>query len=153
MRDALTADQIARYREDGFIVVEGFLDPVELNEWRRCTEEAVRVRIETTPYLHNQGAPDDFYSQVFLQALKLADVHPGMRRLIHDPRLGRLAAELAGVDGIRIWHDQALIKPPFGNPTGWHLDNPFWSFSSKDAISIWVALDDATLGNGCLWYL
>ena len=35
-----------------------------------------------------------------------------------DDRLGKMAADLAGVDGIRIWHDQALIKPPWGNPTG-----------------------------------
>lgn len=153
MKNEVTQAQIDRYREDGFIVIEGFLDPVELNEWRRCTEEAVQVRIEKTPYLHNQGSPDDYYAQVFTQALKLAEVHEGMHRLMHDPRLGRLAADLAGVDGIRIWHDQALIKPPFGNATGWHLDNPFWSFYSRDAISIWVALDDATLGNGCLWYL
>jgi phytanoyl-CoA hydroxylase len=153
MRDTLTPGQIASYRKDGFLLIEGFLDPEELEEWRRCTEEAVRVRIESTTYLHNQGNGDDFYAQVFTQALKLAEVHDGMRRLMHDERLGRLAATLAGVDGIRIWHDQALIKPPFGNPTGWHVDNPFWSFSSKDAISIWVALDDATLSNGCLWYL
>jgi ectoine hydroxylase-related dioxygenase (phytanoyl-CoA dioxygenase family) len=33
------------------------------------------------------------------------------------------------------------------------LDNPYWSFSSRDSISIWVALDDATLSNGCLYYL
>jgi ectoine hydroxylase-related dioxygenase (phytanoyl-CoA dioxygenase family) len=46
-----------------------------------------------------------------------------------------------------------LIKPPWGNPTGWHLDNPYWSFYSRDAISIWVALDDATLENGCLYFL
>jgi ectoine hydroxylase-related dioxygenase (phytanoyl-CoA dioxygenase family) len=70
-----------------------------------------------------------------------------------DPRLGEMAATLAGVDGMRIWHDQALIKQPYGNPTAWHLDDPYWSFSSRDAISIWVALDDATLANGCMWYL
>jgi ectoine hydroxylase-related dioxygenase (phytanoyl-CoA dioxygenase family) len=70
-----------------------------------------------------------------------------------DPALGKLAATLAGVEGIRIWHDQALIKEPWANPTGWHLDNPYWSFSSKQAISIWVALDDATLENGCLYFL
>jgi phytanoyl-CoA hydroxylase len=52
-----------------------------------------------------------------------------------------------------VWHDQALIKPPYGNPTSWHLDDPFWSFSSRDAISVWIALDDATITNGCLWYL
>jgi ectoine hydroxylase-related dioxygenase (phytanoyl-CoA dioxygenase family) len=60
---------------------------------------------------------------------------------------------LAGVDGIRIWHDQALIKQPWANPTAWHLDNPYWSFHSRHAISIWVALDDATLENGCLYFL
>jgi len=76
-----------------------------------------------------------------------------MRALIHDQRLGEVVGTLAGVDGIRIWHDQALIKPAYGNPTGWHLDNPYWSFSSRDAISMWIALDDATASNGCLAYI
>jgi ectoine hydroxylase-related dioxygenase (phytanoyl-CoA dioxygenase family) len=103
--------------------------------------------------LTNQGDPDSYYAQVFTQCLKLADTHPGMHEIMHDPRLGEMAAKLAGVQGIRIWHDQALYKPPFGNPTAWHLDVPYWSFSSRDALSIWVALDDATLGNGCMWYV
>ena len=64
-----------------------------------------------------------------------------------------MGAALAGVEGIRIWHDQALIKPPHGNPTAWHLDVPYWSFDSRKAISCWVALDDATLANGCMWYI
>jgi phytanoyl-CoA hydroxylase len=76
-----------------------------------------------------------------------------MARLMLDSRLGEMAGTLAGVDGIRIYHDQALIKPPYGNATAWHIDNPYWPFSSRDSISIWVALDDATLANGCLWYL
>ena len=153
MKDTLTAEQIARYRDNGFLVIENFLDPEELENWRRCTEEAVEVRLSATGYLHNQGDPDAFYAQVFTQALKLAEVHDGMREIMQDERLGRVAADLAGVDGIRIWHDQALIKPPFGNATAWHLDNPYWSFSSHDALSIWVALDDATLQNGCMYYL
>jgi ectoine hydroxylase-related dioxygenase (phytanoyl-CoA dioxygenase family) len=33
------------------------------------------------------------------------------------------------------------------------LDVPYWSFTSADAITIWVALDDATLENGCLYYM
>ena len=47
-----------------------------------------------------------------------------------DERLGKMAADLAGVEGIRIWHDQALIKEAWANPTAWHLDNPYWSFPS-----------------------
>jgi len=167
----ISQDQIAFYQENGFIVLENFLTPTELAHWREVTDEAVAQRLESTSGsarkgtsgasgaealdggLSNQSDPDAYYAQVFTQCIKLADTHAGMRELMFDPKLGKLAATLAGVDGIRIWHDQALIKPPFGNPTAWHLDNPYWSFSSRDSLSIWVALDDATLSNGCLYYL
>ena len=155
----ITDEQVAFYREHGFVVLEGFLNADELADWRATTDEAVRDRLERRPALSgkwdltNQGNPESYYARVFTQCVKLADTHDGMRRLMLDPRLGELAAKLAGVSGIRIWHDQALFKPPFGNPTAWHLDNPYWSFSSPDALSLWVALDDATLGNGCMWYI
>jgi phytanoyl-CoA hydroxylase len=154
MRNELTQAQIDRYRTDGFLVIEGFLDAEELAEWRRCTDEAVAERLAAAGrVLNNQADPDAYYAQVFTQCLRLADTHAGMRRLMLDARLGKMGAALAGVDGIRIWHDQALIKPPLGNPTAWHLDNPYWSFTSHDSLSIWVALDDATLANGCMWYV
>jgi hypothetical protein len=153
MKDQLTSNQVESYRENGFVVIEGFLDSQELAHWQKMTQEAVDQRIESKGGLSNLGDPESYYSQVFTQCLKLADTHAGMRELMLDPRLGRLAATLAGVDGIRIWHDQALFKPPFGNPTAWHLDNPYWSFSSPNSLSMWVALDDATKDNGCMYYL
>ncbi len=154
MRDRVDKRQKQTYREQGFLIIEGFLDADELADWRSQVSEAVEQRLASAEQgLHNQADPDSYYARVFTQCLKLADTHPGMRRLMHDPRLGELAGTLAGVDGIRIWHDQALIKPPYGNPTGWHLDNPYWSFTSPHAISLWVALDDATQANGCMWYL
>lgn len=157
MRTELTREQIDFYRENGFLVIEGCLDAGELEEWRQCTEEAVAMRLTASASgghpLANQKDPDAYYAQVFTQCLRLADVHEGMRRRILSREIGRMAATLAGVEALRVWHDQALFKPPYGNPTGWHLDVPYWSFSSRDALSIWVALDDATLGNGCMWYV
>jgi len=154
MKNEVTAEQVQSYQDNGFLVIEKFLDAGELETWRRTTDEAVAERLATADRaLTNQGGADDYYARVFTQCLKLLETHDGMKALMLDPRLGRLAATLAGIGGIRVWHDQALIKPPFGNPTAWHLDNPFWSFSSPDSLSIWVALDDATLSNGCLYYL
>lgn len=153
MKTQLTNSQIEQYRANGFLLIEGFLDAAELETWRSTTEDAVSQRLGKRDGLSNQGNPDDYYAQVFTQCIRLADTHEGMRELMFDPRLGEVVGTLSGADGIRIWHDQALIKPPFGNATAWHLDNPFWSFSSPDSISIWVALDDATLQNGCMWYL
>ena len=153
MKTELTVQQIESYRAQGFIVIEGFLEPDELDHWREVTESAVRQRLLSESGLSNQTDPTAFYAQVFTQCLRLADIHAGMAELMFDARLGCLAGTLAGVDGIRIWHDQALFKPPYGNHTAFHMDNPFWSFYSPDALSIWVALDDATYQNGCLWYL
>lgn len=79
--------------------------------------------------------------------------NPGVRELMLDERIGRMAAQLSGAEGIRIWHDQALIKKPWANPTSWHLDAPYWSFTDRRALSFWVALDDATLENGCLFFI
>ncbi len=153
MKYRITKEQQEFYRQNGFVVIEDFLDNQELETWRSVTEDAVQQRMRERNGLTNQDDPDAFYSQVFVQCVRLADTHEGMARLMLDARLGEAAATLAGVQGIRIWHDQALFKQPYGNPTGWHLDNPYWSFYSRDAISIWVALDRATLANGCLWYM
>lgn len=153
MNSEITPAQISFYRENGFVVIHDFLAPEELKTWRQCVHEAVAQRADRKLADGSMRSGDSYYDNVFVQRINLWQDHAGMRELMFDPRIGKMAAELAGVEGIRIWHDQALIKQPWANATGWHLDNPYWSFSSRDAISIWVALDDATLENGCLYFI
>lgn len=157
MNTTLTQKQIDFYRENGFIILHDFLTPDELEEWRAAVDEAVAARegasLPDGRWKRDEARTDDYYQQVFVQRLNLWMDSPRLRSLLLDERIGKMAADLAGVDGIRIWHDQALIKRPWANPTGWHLDVPYWSFSSRDAISIWIALDDATMQNGCLYFL
>lgn len=153
MNTTLTETQIKQYHEDGFIVIENFLNSDELETWRKYVDEAVAQREDRKLADGTMKDGNDYYDKVFIQRINLWQDHMGIRELMFNPELGRMAAQLAGVDGIRIWHDQALIKPPWANPTAWHLDNPYWSFYSRNAISIWVALDDATLENGCLYFV
>ncbi len=101
----------------------------------------------------NQGNPESYYAKVYTQCIGLAKEEEGIRKMIQDPRVGKAAATLAGVKGIRLYHDQALYKQAYGNPTAWHLDNPFWSFHSHQAMTMWVALEDATMNNGCMSYV
>jgi ectoine hydroxylase-related dioxygenase (phytanoyl-CoA dioxygenase family) len=154
MRAKLTQTQIDFYQENGYIVIKNFLSPKELATWRAAVDVAIGVRGEQRILGHEEKPnPDAYYNNVFIQRVNLWMDNEPIRHLMLDKRLGKVAATLAGVDGIRIWHDQALIKQPWANPTGWHLDNPYWSFSSRQAITIWVALDDVTLENGCMWFI
>ncbi|HLI01017.1 MAG TPA: phytanoyl-CoA dioxygenase family protein [Acidimicrobiales bacterium] len=169
MKSVVTAEQQAAYARDGFMVVEGFLDEVELEDWRQAVDHAVAERgrqmfsftLEDEDRARFRPAEDaeaareqrEYYEAVFTQRNNLWQTDADIRRLMLQPELGRFVADMAGIDGVRIWHDQALIKEPYANPTGFHLDVPYWSFTSPDAITIWIALDDATLSNGCLYYV
>lgn len=68
--------------------------------------------------------------------------------IVTSPVIGRIAAELLGVEEVYLWHDQLLWKPgtseAFGN-VGWHQDKGYWSSASgEEMITAWVALDDIT---------
>ena len=161
MKHQLTAEQIQSYQTNGFIVIENFLSPEELEHWSQSVNRAVEnragikipgknIRIGDSDGINEDS---DYFGKVFDQLLNLWQTDDDVKKLMIDERIGKMASQLSGADGIRIWHDQALIKRPWANPTAWHLDTPFWSFSDRRAISIWVALDDATLENGCLFFI
>lgn len=164
MQSTLDDDQVAAYRRDGFLVVEQLLDPAELAEWRAAVDEAVEERSSRVPHVREdpealaglspeQRAGLDHYGAVFTQRIFLHRTSERVRRLVLDPGLGRLAASLEGVDAVRVWQDQALVKEPWGHPTAFHIDGPIFPFSDPRCVSVWVALDDATPTNGCLAYL
>ena len=159
MKNELTADQIANYQKDGFVVIEDFLSSTELDNWRTALDVALAKRngnkLPDRKEVYGKGddADKSYYDNVFDQMINLWQDNEKMEKIMLDQRIGKMAAQLAGVDGIRIWHDQALIKKPWANPTSWHLDTPYWSFSDRRALSIWVALDDATYENGCLFFI
>ena len=71
-----------------------------------------------------------------------------------SPRLANLAARLCG-EPVRIWHDQALFKDAkTGAKTPWHQDAPYWPHADKSKqLTIWIAMKDATIENGCLSFL
>ncbi len=152
------------YADNGYLVLENLLSEGELEQWRSAVEEAVAQRGDQRFSFENEDALSvaaasevaeerRYYDRVFTQRVNLWQTNDAMRKLMLDERLGRIVADVAGIDGVRIWHDQALIKEPYANPTAFHLDVPYWSFTSADAITIWIALDDATMSNGCLYYV
>ena len=161
MNTNVTTQQITSYRENGFLIVDDFLSEDELEIWRQAVTGAVANRkgqkmpSRTAKTGEEDGINEDadYFGKVFDQLLNLWQTDEKVKSLLLNENIGKMVAELAGWDGTRIWHDQALIKKPWANPTSWHLDTPFWSFTDRSALSIWIALDDATLENGCLYFI
>ncbi|GAA1578330.1 hypothetical protein GCM10009804_38570 [Kribbella hippodromi] len=75
--------------------------------------------------------------------------------LVRHPAIGETAAALSGAEGIRLWHDQLLWKPPGGvAQVGWHTDRQYWqSCSSEDMLTAWVGFHDVDEVNGAVAFL
>lgn len=161
MNTTISTSQQEFYQENGYLIIDDFLNAAELESWRTAVSNAIAERkgqkipgrpgkIDEADGINKDA---EYHSKVFDQLINLWQTSEEVKKLMLDPKIGEMAATLAEVDGIRIWHDQALFKKPWANPTSWHLDTPFWSFSDRRALSIWVALDDATYANGCLFFI
>ncbi|MDQ3627823.1 MAG: phytanoyl-CoA dioxygenase family protein [Actinomycetota bacterium] len=145
MRSSFTEQEIQAYRTNGFLVVEDFLTAEELAYWRDVVEAAAgQIRLE------HSGRNSE---TMFTQRMHLRRTSAAVQQLVEDEQVGRLVSELEGVDAVRLYLDQALVKEPYGAPTQYHLDIPWWSFTSPHACTLWVALDDSTLENGCLYFV
>jgi phytanoyl-CoA hydroxylase len=151
MNTKLTAAQIESYNENGFVVIDDFLGADELRTWRETVADTV-ASAGTEDQAHSVYATKR-NDPVFIQRFNMWFHHEGLRDLLLNPAIGKMAATLAGVEGMRLYTDQALSKPPWGNPTAWHIDDPHYSFYSRQGLNLWLALDDATVENGCMYFL
>ena len=156
MNTKLTGQQIESYRMNGFVVHRELFTADQTEELKSAALAAIatmdsRYRVAKGGALIEQG--DAYYQKVFTQCMNLWRISDTVKRYMLNPSIGQMLCELEEVDGFRVWHDQMLIEEPYGNPTAWHLDNPYFSFNSRQVVSIWIALEPATLENGCMWFV
>jgi hypothetical protein len=144
------ADLVAQFREQGFVVVPGLLADDELDHYGALVTEAVRYRTagDTVPL-----AEKSRYQQSFLQCMNLWEDFDDIRPLTFHPTLGRAAAELLGVDAVRLWHDQALYKQAGGRETDPHQDHPYWPIKETASVTAWIPFAGSTLASGAMAYL
>ncbi|MBT5713767.1 phytanoyl-CoA dioxygenase family protein, partial [Candidatus Poribacteria bacterium] len=64
MRTELPSEQIAAYQENGFTIVEDFLTPDELEEWRAAVDETVTERGLYRPPTERAGENAGYYTRV-----------------------------------------------------------------------------------------
>jgi ectoine hydroxylase-related dioxygenase (phytanoyl-CoA dioxygenase family) len=133
---ALSADQIAQFRRDGFIKLKDVLSPETLSYFGA---EITRLTIE----LNTQQVPLEersTYDKAFLQVMNLWAHSAVVTEFVMGKRLGAIAAELLEVDGVRLYHDQSLYKEPGGGITPAHADQYYWPLASDRTITAWVPL-------------
>jgi ectoine hydroxylase-related dioxygenase (phytanoyl-CoA dioxygenase family) len=136
------------YRRDGFAIVRGLASPDEVACFRPAIAAAARrFNRERRPF-----AERDTYGKAFLQTINLWKRDEAVRRFVFARRFARVAAELMGVGGVRLYHDQALFKEAGGGHTPWHQDQWYWPLDTRHTITMWMALGDLTPDMGIMHF-
>ena len=139
-----------RFDRDGYVVVPGLLGGDEVERFGAAVDAAVAVRTEGD---ERTLAEKTRYEQSFQQCINLWEDCPEVRPLTFHPAIAAAAAELLGVDSVRLWHDQALYKEACGRRTDPHQDHPYWPITEVATITAWVPLMDVPESSGAMGYV
>ena len=160
-RAELTPADIAQFHDLGYLAMEGLLSPAEVADCKsgltdviaRRPELGDQIWVQEEPFF-GQGGTDPRTSDPELRVRKLArfvKVDARLAAAAAHPRLSGLLDQLIA-PGHRLIQDMALMKPPHkGSEKPWHQDNAYFDWTPLDGIlGVWIALDPATVENGCM---
>jgi ectoine hydroxylase-related dioxygenase (phytanoyl-CoA dioxygenase family) len=149
----ITDADVAFYREQGYLVVPGVLDPETLARTRReiagILEGARGVADHTEVYdlepTHRPDAPR-------VRRIKTPHIHfDYFRTLARLPAMVEILQRLLGPSGVRLHGSKINLKAAgYGAPVEWHQDWAFYPHTNDDLLAVGVMLDDCALENGPL---
>lgn len=141
----LTDEELASYKEQGFLVIKGILKP----------EGVAQMQRECMAAWDKEKEGFDL-NKSWLQNSLLVNIHhqaPTVRDYYFEGPLVDVATQLIGPN-VKGATSQLTFKMK-GNtkPFGWHQDNGYGELEPYNALTTLTALDDTDRGNGCLWLI
>lgn len=143
---SLTQEQISFFKKYRFIKLKNVFSSELIDHFNSIISEVV-------DHLNTQEVPlekRDTYGKAFLQLFNLWRESDAVKSLCFSKRLAKIAAGLMEVEGVRMYHDQALFKEAQGGITPWHADQYYWPLDSDKTITAWIPLQGTPLDMGPL---
>ncbi len=145
-RYTVSPEQVAAYDDLGFVRLPNVLSAETLTHY----EPEITGRVKELNTLHLPMAERSTYQKAFLQVENLWRHSALVEEFAFSRRLAAIAADLMGVRGVRLYHDQALYKEAGGGITPWHADQYYWPLDSDRTITAWVPLQAVPAAMGPL---
>lgn len=136
---------VAHFRETGWLLTRT-LDERGVAELRRWVDEIASWPDDGGPWLHHRELTDD--GPQLCRSENLIDVHAGLRDLLTTGDLLDTASVLLGQPAV-LYKEKINYKLAGGAGYAPHQDAPAYPFIDAH-VSCMVAVDDATVANGCL---
>ena len=149
-----TAEDIRRFNEDGFLVVQDAMPPQALKDLQNVSRELIAQK-ESLAKDWDWRKGEELKSRTF--RIVQCGVTGRFEWVRESPfRLWstRFSSALMQLD-LEFWYDQFLGKPPqMGAATPWHQDEAYWGRGLDNrGITCWMSFHDVDVTNGCMHFV
>lgn len=160
--DAAGPELAAHFAENGFALLRDALSPAEVAEINTEALRICRGDYGDITYGYSEGegsvaAPvsDLSDADVLRQFLCIHYPHKlsaAAERALHTPKIVDALVSVIGPN-VKAMQSMLFIKSEGKPGQAWHQDEFFIPTRDRSLTAVWIALDDATIENGCLWVL
>ncbi len=153
----LTEEQIASYRENGFLSIERITTDEEVGWIKEIYDQLFDRRAgEDKGLFYDLAAPRGHSGRDLLpQVLGPDFTYPELRESQYYKNALKLGTALLGVDEKVTAGGHMIFKPAqYGAETPWHQDEAYWNPDVYlNSLSAWLAVDTATVESGCMQFI
>lgn len=145
---ALDETQARDFDRDGFFVLRDVLDREAVERTRREIDDyeaAEAKRLAAQPDQRDEISEHDAITFTG----SLVERSPWLRQVVASERLTGILADLIGPNVILYWDQAVYKKPEKPRRFPWHQDTGFVFVEPQAYVTIWLALMDVTVENGC----
>jgi ectoine hydroxylase-related dioxygenase (phytanoyl-CoA dioxygenase family) len=149
-----TGDLRTRYEQDGFVVLPDLLSPADL---AALDDEVVamcrgeRGEVEGLDTTARGGSTEDLLRSVLCVHFP-HKLSPSVLDLAGRPDVVDPLTRVIGPN-VKMVQSMFFIKSEGKPGQAWHQDENFIPTRDRSLAAVWIAVDDATVENGCLWAL
>ncbi len=143
---SITQEQIDFYQKNRYIKLKNVISPEAIAYFNEAITQQVNAMNQEQTALEDRTT----YGKAFLQIFNLWLESPIIKELIFSKRVAKIAADLMQVDGVRLYHDQALFKEGGGGITPWHADQYYWPLETDKTVTAWIPLQETPIEMGPL---
>lgn len=150
----ITEDHVDDFRRDGFLAVPDALSPQEIEELRADTVAICRGQwgdVGNLPEFDASESDEDIQRQV-LCIHQIHKISPIMHRYLSQRTMVDVLSKIISPN-VKCMQSMLFIKAAGKPGQAWHQDEFYIPTRDRSLTGGWIALDDATVENGCLWVI
>jgi len=147
-------DKSEFYRENGYLVVNDVLSKEELDKMKEEILNICKGKYGKINGLQEiqEGESDDNIIKKYLAFHFPHKMSAHFKELMSHPNIVKVLNELIGPN-VKSMQSMFFVKAAGKPGQAWHQDEWYIPTRDRSLTAVWIAVDDATIENGCLWVI